>query len=336
MIDPKEWMCVAWAPHLRRSRAFADEIGCDLYLIHYLRFQHRAHAPFKYVLQTLRTLQILFQKRPRIIHVANPPFVCGLVVSLYCLLSRSKYILDHHTGAFARIWRWALPIQRVLAGKAASNIVTNSHWADIVHSWGGNTTIMVDPFGDLPVGCEVNLEKGFNLVYVNTFAPDEPLDAVLTAARGLPDVHFHITGDLRRASATRLEGLPPNVNFTGFLPEEEYVGLLRAADAVMALSTWDFTLQSGGCEAVSVGKPLITSDWPYLRSVFSGGSVFVANSAEGIAGGIREMRQNLGSYQEGIVSLRREQKRKWEAGLANLEKRVGRTKKHRKEKTETP
>lgn len=321
---------------MRRSQAFADEIGCDLFLIHYLRFQHKAHAPFKYVLQTLRTLQVLFRKKPRVVHAANPPFVCGLVVAFYCLLSRAEYILDYHTGAFGRIWRWALPVQKVLARKAASNIVVNRHWADIVRSWGGHTTIMVDPFGELPEGREVKLDKGFNLVYVNTFAPDEPLDAVLGAASGLPDVFFHITGDLRLASARHLEGIPPNVNFTGFLPEDVYVGLLRAADAVMALSTWDFTLQSGGCEAVSVGKPLITSDWPYLKSVFSGGSVFVPNTAEGIGGGIREMQKNIESYQEGMVSLRREKRREWEAGLAALEKMVSRTKTGPKEMSEIP
>ena len=131
MLDSQKWLCIAWAPYLRRSQVFAWEMGCRLYLIHYLRFQSPAYAPVKYVLQAARTLFVLFRERPRVIHAANPPFVCGLVVAGYCLVSQAKYVLDHHTGAFHRVWRWALPVQKLLARHAASNIVVNGHWARI-------------------------------------------------------------------------------------------------------------------------------------------------------------------------------------------------------------
>ena len=322
MSNSPKWLCIAWAPYLRRSQVFAREMGCKLYLIHYLRYQSYPYAPIKYVLQTVRTILVLLRERPQVIHVANPPFVSGLVVAGYCLLSRAKYILDHHTGAFHRIWRWALPVQKLLARHAASNIVVNLHWATIVQSWGGHVTVLVDPFGDLPLGSPFPVKEGFNMVYVNTFAPDEPLDAVLGAAALLPDIRFYITGDLRRARKNFTKELPSNVICTGFMPDDQYIGLLRAADAIMALSIWDYTLQRGGCEAISVGRPLVTSDWPYLRQVFSEGTIFVPNTIDGIREGILEMRRDCTMLQEGIRSLRMKKKKEWDVGLERLKKTV--------------
>ena len=39
----------------------------------------------------------------------------------------------HHSTAFARVWDWALPIQKFLAQHAVTNIVTNQHWANLRH-----------------------------------------------------------------------------------------------------------------------------------------------------------------------------------------------------------
>ena len=108
------------------------------------------------------------------------------------------------------------------------------------------------------------------------------------------------------------------MTFTGFLPDPQYIGLLRAVDAVMALTTRDHTLQSGGCEAVSVGKPLIISDWPYLRQFFSKGAVYVSNSPEGVYRGIREMQQRQSELQQAIPALRQDYQQEWLAKKAQL------------------
>jgi glycosyltransferase involved in cell wall biosynthesis len=234
------WIAVAWAPYSRMSDTFARELRGKLYCIHYLRFQSPLHAPFKYVLQALRTMQVLLSERPAAIHVQTPPFVCGLVVYLYCRLAGANYVLHYHSAAFAGIWAWALPIQKFLARHAATNIVTNEHWAGVVRGWGGHTLVMVDPFLDLPAGASFPMRPGFNVAFVSTFAPDEPTEAVLRAAALLPAVNFFITGNLKKLPAELFAQAPPNVIFTGFLdPYREYPGLLRAADAIMVLTTRD-------------------------------------------------------------------------------------------------
>jgi glycosyltransferase involved in cell wall biosynthesis len=322
MDDTNRWIFIAWAPRGRRSESLARDLGAQLYFIHYLRFQKPLYAPAKYILQTIRTLQVLFLERPEIIFAQNPPFVCGLMVYLYCRISRACFVLDHHSAAFSHVWDWALPIQKFLARHAITNLVTNQHWADMVHSWSAEVSILIDPLPTLPEGQDFVVGPGFNVVFINTFADDEPIEAVLGAAAQLPDVCFYITGDTERKPASFFVDVPSNVTFTGFLPEAQYSGLLRAGQAVMALTTRDHTLQGGGFEAVSLGKPLITSDWPYLQELFPKGTVYVANSADGIRDGIWVMRRRHKDLEREMITFRQESRREWDARFAQLKKLI--------------
>lgn len=321
--ENNHWLALSWAPYSRMSQTFARELGGKLHCIHYLRFQSPPHAPFKYILQAIRTLVVLFKERPGAVHVQTPPFVAGLVVDLYCRLTGAKFVLHYHSAAFDRAWDWALPFQKYIARRATTNIVTNSHWAKIVGSWGGHTLVMVDPYLDLPDSEPFHVKPGFNVGFVCTFAQDEPLDAVLGAAALLPDVNFYITGDKRKKTASFFESAPANVTFTGFLdPDKQYPGLLRAVDAVMVLTTRNFTLQLGGCEATAVGKPLVTSDWPYLHEVFSKGTVYVSDAAESIRDGILQLKKDYDRLSEEIVVLRQESQQEWNSRLEQLNQLV--------------
>lgn len=320
------WLAVSWAPYSRMSDTFARELMGKLYCIHYLRFQSPLHAPFKYPLQALRTLQVLFAERPRAVHVQNPPFVCGLVVYLYCLLFGGRYVLHYHSAAFGPAWDWALPVQKLLARRAATNLVTSEHWAALVRSWGAHAIVMLDPFLDLPEGVPYPVGPAFNLAVVSTFAPDEPTEAILRAAALLPQVHFYITGNPQKLPNNLRALAPANVTFTGFLdPYREYPGLLRAADAVMVLTTRDHTLQLGGCEAVAVGKPLITSDWPYLREAFAAGTVYVSASPERISDGVLELQGRYAELAAAVVRLRETSRREWDTRLRQLVEQVALT-----------
>lgn len=318
------WAAIAWAPYSRRSEMFARELGGPLHCVHHLRFQSPPHAPVKYVMQALSTLWRLFSERPRAVHVQNPPFVCGLTVALYCWVTGSCYVVEHHSAAFGRIWDWARPFQKLVVRRAVTNIVTDGHWGDVVRSWGGRRSpahalVMHDAFLDLPEGEPFAVGPGRSIAFAGTFADDEPLDAVLDAARLVPDVRFYVTGDTAKAPQAVVAQAPPNVTFTGFLDVNgKYLGLLRAVDAVMVLTTRDHTLQLAGCEAIAVGTPLITSDWPYLRELFSTAAVYVAPTAESIRDGVAEATQRLPELRHEALEVRRAQRARWQAQMAQL------------------
>lgn len=313
------WLAVAWAPYSRRSEMFARELGGQLHCVHYLKFQSKPHAPFKYILQAVKTLRILVRHRPAAVHVQNPPYVCGLVVHAYCRLFGARFVIEHHSAAFGEAWRHQLPLTKFIVRRAKVNIVTSDHWAELIESWGGTALVMYDPFLDLPEGRPYPMGDGFNVAFLSTFAPDEPVDEVLVAASQLPDVNFYITG----AEHKRLEGgyreATENVTFTGFLDSNgEYLGLLRGADAAMVLTTRDHTLQLAGCEALAVGTPLITSDFDYLRGLFRGGTVFVPNTAEGIKAGVEAMVADVARLRSEVPEARRVGQVEWQERLAAL------------------
>lgn len=313
------WVVIAWAPYSRRSEMFARELGGTLYCIHNLKFRSKPHAPFKYVIQAVRTLWTLFRTRPAAVHVQDPPFLCPLVVMWYCRLAGAQFVIEYHSAAFEPIWRWGAPLQRRVARRAAANIVTNEHWADVVRSWGGHALVMYDAFLDLPDGEPYTVADGRSVAFACTFADDEPVGQVLEAAARLPDVHFYVTGDTSKADPELVAAASANVTFTGFLdPNGQYLGLLRAVDAVIVLTTRDFTLQLAGCEAVALGKPLITSDWPYLRDLFAHGAVFVEPTAASIRRGVEETLarlEELGAQTTVLAQLRRAE---WNERLAEL------------------
>jgi glycosyltransferase involved in cell wall biosynthesis len=322
--EGSDWAAIAWAPYSRRSEMFARELGGPLHCVHYLRFQSPPHAPVKYLMQTVSTLRWLFSEHPGAVHVQNPPFVCGLTVALYCWLTRSRYVVEHHSAAFGHIWDWARPFQKLIVRRAVTNIVTDGHWGDVVRSWGGRRTpahslVMHDAFLDLPEGKPFAVGPGRSIAFAGTFADDEPLNAVLDAARLLPDIRFYVTGDTAKAPLPLVAQAPPNVTFTGFLDVNgEYLGLLRGVDAVMVLTTRDHTLQLAGCEAIAVGTPLITSDWPYLRELFSTAAVYVAPTAESIRDGVVEAMQRLPDLRHEALEVRRKQRARWQSQMAQL------------------
>ncbi len=318
MPETRPWMFIAWAPYSRRSEMLARELGATLRCIHYLKFQTPLYAAPKYVLQAIKTWQVLFAERPEVVLVQNPPFVCGWVVSLYCRITGARFVLDHHTDAFSSRWKWGLPVQKRLARQAAVNIVTNEHWAAVIESWQARALILGGLLAELPAGESYPLAAGFNIAFVQTFSADEPLAAVLEAVSRIPDVHLHVTGDTRRMPRQFFERLPPQVTFTGFLPDLQYIGLLRAVDAIMVLTTRDETLLLGACEGLSVGKPLVVSDWPFLRQSVSRGAVYVDNSPEGIYRGIREMQQRQPELLQEALALRQENQQELQARLAQL------------------
>ena len=163
------------------------------------------------------------------------------------------------------------------------------------------------------------------MLVVNTFSPDEPLDEVIAAAKHLPHVTFYVSGDLKRSEGHLQEKAPDNVHFTGFLPRESFYDLMASSQAVMCLTTRDHTMQNGACEALSMARPIITSRWSLLQSYFSQGTVYVDNTAEAIADGVREMMLNHSRYEAEIRQLQAKQRLVWKSATRALAQVVERS-----------
>jgi len=196
-------------------------------------------------------------------------------------------------------------------------LVTDHFFRTILEQDGGRAMVLRDPV-DAATLSPVQRQEQFSVTVVNTFARDEPLEAVLQAAAGLPDVHFSVTGKRSRANPDLLKQAPSNVVFTDFLPDEIYYQLLRSSHAVMSLTTRDHTLQCGACEALSLERPIITSDWPLLREYFNRGTVHVNNTPSGIRQGIESLKQDYNRYETEVAELRQIRRQEWQFQSAEL------------------
>lgn len=314
-------MFLAWSPpsHTRRSEPMARKLGIPLRRVHVLKGKPYL-VPLRYAIQALLTLIILFRERPRAVFVQNPPIFGPLFTWIYCALTRTNLIIDSHTDALqSKVWEWSLPLHRFLSRQAKSTLVTNAHLAQIIQDWGAKSQIVIDVPSEFPAGKPYSLEHPFNVAMVSSFSPDEPLDQVVQAAESLPDVGFYVTGNPKWGSKRVPANPPPNLHLTGFLPEDEYYGLLRSAHTVMALTTEDHTMQRGACEAVWLGQPLITSHWPLLRQSFHKGTIHVDNTAAGIRAGLLQMRTSHKQLTKEIQLLQEERRQQWEKIVAQLQ-----------------
>ena len=112
--------------------------------------------------------------------------------------------------------------------------------------------------------------------------------------------------------------VPDNVRFTGYVPDPEYYGLMRASDAVLCLTTREHTMQRGACEALSMGVPIVTSDTDLLRTYFRMGTVHVRNDREGIRRGVERMVADHDRFSQEIRTLQQLQRDEWDSALSAL------------------
>jgi glycosyltransferase involved in cell wall biosynthesis len=317
---------LVWGPasYGPRSRVLAQKLGIqELHFVSPTSKRGVWVAAFKYSVQAIQTFRLLWRKRPRIIFVQSPPGFAVMVACLYAALTNSRYLVDAHSDAMLLPY-WTRPrwLYRFLARNALTTIVTNDHFQQIIAGWGGHALIIRDIPTTFPNSDPFPLNSDFAIAVVNSFAPDEPLEQVLKAATGLDGIQFYITGKKSRGNAQLMAEAPANVHFTDFLTTENYYSLLRTSQAVMCLTTRNHTMQRGACESLSLGKPIITSDWPMLRDYFHEGTVYVDNSSQDIRQGVLEMKENYPRYAAGIQQLQTAQQLEWQEKVTTLTRLV--------------
>jgi glycosyltransferase involved in cell wall biosynthesis len=311
---------ISWAPHCSRSDHTARELGGRSHMVYWHRLgSHPATVLFKYVGQSLSTWRVLFRERPSAVFVMSPPPTAVLAVYLYCLLTRTPFVIDAHSGVFQNPrWRHFQRLHFWLCRQAASTIVSNASLADLVAAHGGSATLVPD----VPIRFDgeraLRREGEFFIVCVTSFDRDEPLGAMVEAAQRLPEVPFFMTGSATRGRQVLPSNLPANLTLTGFLDAERYGALLQTAGAVMALTTQENTMQRGAYEAIYQGTPVIVSDSKLLREAFDEGAVHVDNSPDAIVDAILAIRREHLTFRKQAQSLRLRKEQRWIETKASL------------------
>jgi glycosyltransferase involved in cell wall biosynthesis len=307
----EEWIWLTWETQ-RRNRTTSEALGARL-----IELDYAHHGLRRYVRAVGRTVAILRRLRPRLIFAQNPSIVLAALVTEYGNRTGTPVIIDAHNAGvhpFDGRRPWANTLNRRILRSASLTIVTNNALAEFVANQGGRPFILPDPIPMLPPPKHARAMQGeFNVLFICTWASDEPYAAVLAAAGTLPPgFRIYITG-ASKGREHAFGPLPENVSITGFVHEDEFVELLHGADLVMDLTTRENCLVCGAYEALAAEKPLLLSDTRALRAYFNAGAVYTDNTATDIASKLVLARDQCASLRTEAIRLKAELCKSWRA-----------------------
>lgn len=278
---------ITWE-HQRRNIGVSSGLGVPLFELAF-----KGGRLKRYMKSLLATARVLKTNEPTVLFVQNPSIVLALTAIVWGRIRRRPVIIDAHNAGLTPLEGRSALMTRAAAfaaRHASLTIVSNAALMSIVDSYGGRPFVLPDPIPELPAGVSPAPSAGkLRVLFICTFASDEPYGAVVKAARAFTgEAEVYITGRPKAEHEELRRAAPPNVIFTGFVPEDRFIGLLHAADVVMDLTTRDNCLVCGAYEGVAAGKPLILSDSPATREYFSRGVVYTDNTPESIEQCLRE------------------------------------------------
>jgi len=284
---------IAWAPEGSRAGSISRALGGEWRTFHDPRIHHKALVPLRYLTNAVRTLSYLLRRRPRAVIIQSPPVPAAALVVAWAKIARVPVVVDTHPASFALPGDLAFhsvmrPLLSVLVRRVSACIVTTPELAEYVTRWNGSPVIVHEAPMVWSDTIQPRESSGARrLLFVCTFAPDEPFMEALEAARELPEVTFRITGDLRRRPLEAERAAPPNVEWVGYLGPDEYLSALVDADVVMTLTRRPESVQRSAHEAVDALRPLVLTNWPHVGELFPH-AVLVENDGSSIRRGIEE------------------------------------------------
>jgi len=313
-------LCISWERH-RRSRELARALNVPL-----AEIVSDGPRLWRSMSCAARTVAVLLRARPTVLFVQNPSVQLAYLAGLLKPLLGYTLVVDRHSNFdFEDTERGLFNyLSNDSIRRADLTIVTNDTIAALVEGKGGRALVLPDRLPTLEPGPRSLPEAAARIVYICSFLPDEPVEALLGAAGRLgEDYRFYVTGKVSTPYRDRVRSAPSNVTFTGFLTEEDYASLLGAADLVVVLTTRVNTLLCGAYEGVSLRKPLVLSDQVVLREYFTRGVVLTENTPEAIEAAIRSAvreRDRLKAEMGELVPVLRAD---WNARFDRLLQRLG-------------
>jgi hypothetical protein len=317
-MDNMIWL--SWDNH-RRSNELAKKL-----VVSFLIIGRGCWRIFDPILPSLRTLMLIAFRNYKVIIVQNPSLILTCIVCLLKTLKGFRVIQDLHSyfiihidkgvGLRGKIYR-ALSIYCIK--KCDLTIVTNEPLKKVVEKYGGKGFILQDAIPDIAITDKAESNKRKYIVFICTYAADEPYLEVIEAGRKLlNDVDIFITGNPSNANELKNIDIPENVKLTGFLSENDYLTLLRNSDAIIDLTTLEDCLVCGAYEAVALEKPLITSNTHVLRDYFYKGTMYSDNNRDSLTYNIQEALKNHSELNNEMILLKSELINQWSQKFGKL------------------
>jgi glycosyltransferase involved in cell wall biosynthesis len=310
-MSPASVIFISWGGH-RRSSEIGRQFGVEV-----LTFRTPYRGLRRYLVLGWRTLYTLLVRRPRTVIVQSPSFMLSALAEVLAPVLRFRIVIDAHNEAITPfIYNYALVRwgARVLLRRADLVIVSNSRLREYVERLGTRAVVLPDPIPSAPPGDKMALGPGAHVVFICTFASDEPVEDVMEAAKILgPTVTIHVTGAPNARGEAARKNAPPNVRFCGYLEEGLYWRLLASADVIMDLTLIPACLVCGAYEALAIGRPLVLFDDPAAREAFTTAAEYAGHGPDSIANALGRVLAQREAFAVSVASARILFERHWSA-----------------------
>lgn len=246
-----------------------------------------------------------------VIHACNPPDLLFLVGGFFKLVSRTRFLFDHHDinpelyeakfGRRGTFWKLMVWLERASFRVADVAIATNESYRQIAIERGGmdprrvfvvRSGPVLDRLKIIPATPALKRDRTYLVGYVGVMGKQEGIDILLEAVRhiiydlGRTDVHFGLVGSgtsLAEMKDLAVElGVADYVTFTGRVPDDELLDMLNTADVCVnpdvANEMNDKSTMNKIMEYMALGKPIVQFDLTEGRFSAGEASLYAAKN----------------------------------------------------------
>jgi hypothetical protein len=233
---------------------------------------------FPYIYSTIYTIIKIIRNKPRNIILQTTQGPILFIFSILKKLLKYKLIGDVHSGfiIYLNIKGVALnkPFLKFLKDLDLIVLHNRQILSFLPFNIRKKCIVIYDPLFNFKE--KINIKKGSNILIFSTIMlkPDEPLDVLMLAKNKLNDVAFICTG--KKLNSKEIISL-------GYLKYEDYLKVMNSSDAVLAMTTREYTNLSILFEAISLEKCIIASHTKTLKYILQDSALFFKDADELIA-----------------------------------------------------
>ncbi len=307
---------ITWESQVR-NRSMSRSLGANLHELTANGGRFR-----RYLVLTFRTFPILSCSDYQVLFTQNPSILLSLLNVVIAKATGKYAIVDaHNAGVHPSIGagnsKFLNTINNFVIRHADYVIVSNRVLAEVIERRGGSAVVLPDPIPLLSHRPRtIEKRDRFTVLFVCSWATDEPYFEVIEAARSLPECLMYVTGNYKKKLGSEyISRLPENVELTGYIPDAKYEQLLQSVDVVIDLTTRDNCMVCGAYEAAAAATPAILSDHTVNREYFAPGYIYTRNNTASIISAIRDAERTCGQLRQDIRAFSESAKSKWTADM---------------------
>ena len=310
----------------RRNRELASAFGATL-----KQFDNSRLSSFmRYLLSAKQTI-VALREKPKLVFCQCP----SLVLCILLVFLKFKYnfvlVIDAHNAIIKYLYghgRIVSFVTKFVLKNCDFLILSNKGLFSLIPCEDQKKLSLPDKLPNIQ--SVLDKPKAFsnsdpNIVFISSFADDEPIYDFLRAAKNLSSkARFFITGKKKKASDLVLSFESKNIIFTDYILEKDFDAYITHADLTVDLTTLDDLLVCGAYETLAVGVPGILSDTKIQRETFKKGYVFTKCDPVSLEEALEEALLNREKLKKEIIEYREDFVRKWGEDFAHCREKIER------------